>query len=215
MPEDLQEVVRETHQVPFALHLLKTAKQELPKAAAVFDLAEWWFDDCFAPSVFGSAPLGSQFAGNLLFRREVLGRTTFRSIRHLLVMFQTAGGDVRFVDAVVRFQSRHVFFAEVTGVGSERIDVFFHVDGVEIFQRLVDHRFDLAAVVGLIGDVGCDDDLLLVGHRLSFAALLEAFIRGLHDLRFGVGEVPLILRLGYRLVGQRREGLLGGILQVQ
>jgi hypothetical protein len=37
--------VRQAHQFPFAAHLLQAAKQELPEAPAMFDLAERRFDD--------------------------------------------------------------------------------------------------------------------------------------------------------------------------
>ena len=197
--KDLQQIVRQADQVPFAPHLLKAAEHELPEPAAVFDLAEGWFDNRLAACVFGAAFLGPQLAGHLLLHREVFGQTAFRSVGHSFVMFQTASGDVRFVDVVIVLQGRHVLFAEVTSIGGERMNVFFDTNGVQVFHGLGDHRLNLTRIVRLISDVGRDDDLLFVSDRLRVAALIKSLVRRLHDLRLGVREVPLILRVGNRL----------------
>ncbi len=61
------------------LHVLKATEQELPEAAAVFDLTERRFDDRFPPGILRLALLRPQLAGHLLFRRQVFRRTTFWS----------------------------------------------------------------------------------------------------------------------------------------
>ena len=198
MAEDLQQVVRQAHQIPFALHRLQSAEQKLSEAAAVFDLAEGGFRDRFAVGLFGAACLGPQLAGHFLFRRQIFRRAAVRSGGGLLVMLQAAGGDVHFLDPRVRFQRSCVVFAEVTGIGGERTDVFCHADRIQILDRLRHHRGDLTHVVGLIRDIGRDDDLIFIDDRLRVATLIEALVRRLHNLRFGIGEVPLILGLGNR-----------------
>ena len=72
-------------------------------------------------------------------------------------------------------------------------------------RRLVHHRHRLPLVVGLIGHVGGQDDLMLIGHRLRVAALVPPLVRDLHDPRLGVGEVDLVLRLGDRLGRRHRR----------
>ena len=101
--EDLQQIVRQADQAPFALHLSKPAKQELSEAAAVFDLAERRFDDRFATSIFRAAFLRPQLACHLLFHRQMFWRSPLGNSRWLLVMFHATGRDVRFVDPLVRF----------------------------------------------------------------------------------------------------------------
>jgi hypothetical protein len=82
-------------------------------------------------------------------------------------MFRPARGDVRFPDPIVRFQRVHVVFAEVTGVGRQRTDLFFHADGVQVLERLRHHRIDFLRIVRLIGDVGRDENLIFIGNRYA------------------------------------------------
>ena len=104
-------------------------------------------------------------------------------------MFQAAGGDVGFVDAVVLFQRSHVVFAEVTGIGGERADVFFHADSIQILQGLVYHRLHLTTVVGLIGNIatsgiqvivdsfkGRDQEHREIGRRMTESFRIQADI---------------------------------------
>ena len=78
-----------------------------------------------------------------------------------------------------------------------------HTGGIQVRSGLVRHRHRLSHVVGLIGHVGGQDDLMLIGHRLGVAALVPTLVRGLHDPRLGVGEVDLVLGIGDRL--RRRD----------
>src|SRR6056297_1995713 len=94
-----------------------------------------------------------------------------------------------------------VLFAEVSGVCEELFWLLLDTSSVEILLRLLKHRSDLSHVIGLVRDVGCHDDLLFVRHCLSISTLIETFVRRLHDLRFGIGEVALVFVFGNRFFG--------------
>ena len=187
-------------QLPFPLHLRQASQEEIAKPQTRFDLAEHRFDDHLAASLFGAPFLCPVPPRHLLLRCQVLRWSTFRRIRHFVVVLLTTRRDEHIFDPFIRIQSLHVLFAEVTRVGGERSDVFRNTRFTRMVNRLIRHGHGLTNIVRLIGDVGRDENLLLVRHRLSVPALIEPLVRSLHDLRFGVREIAVGLRIGDPLV---------------
>ena len=54
-PPNLQEVVRQAHELPFACHILQTTQQELPEASNVFDLTKDWLNDPIRSEQYGAS----------------------------------------------------------------------------------------------------------------------------------------------------------------
>src|SRR5687767_10519575 len=75
-PIQLENVVRCAHERPFALHLLASPQQELPKATGLFDLSDHGFDDAFARGIDGRAGLRVQLAGHPIDDRGGLRQGT-------------------------------------------------------------------------------------------------------------------------------------------
>ena len=79
-PEQLQQVVSQTHEFPFPLHLLKASQAEIAKPERLFDLTEHRFDDHLSPSVFRS----------LCFWRPVaMNAASIRSLESTASMFSS------------------------------------------------------------------------------------------------------------------------------
>ena len=173
--EQLQQVVSQTDQRPSPLHLFKGSQEEIAKPQTGFDLAEHWFDNHLAASIFGSPFLCPVSPSHLLSGCQVFRWSPLRRIRHFVMVLLTTRRDEHIVDPFMSIQRVHVRCAEVTRVGGERSDVFRDACFIEIVNRLIRKRHGLTNIVRPIGDIDRDDNLLLVRHRLSVPALVTVF----------------------------------------
>ena len=191
---EFEQVVGQANELPFGVHLGDAPHGELAETARLLDLTEHWLDLSFAFFVDVTPCFRPQRAGHTLLRGERFRDASLRVGRELFVVLQALCGDVqsqrvrangwRVVVAVVA-RVRHEIFRTLRDLG--RVKVGFH-------------RGDLSDIVGLRRDSGGDDGLEFIDQRWSIATLVPPFIRGLHDLRVGVGEVALSLRLGLHVV---------------
>ncbi len=94
-------------------------------------------------------------------------------------MFQPLRGDVR--RQLVRLDALRVGITVIAGVGDEGVRSGGHVCVDEIRFHLLQQRCHLLHIVGLLRDIGREDELRFIDQDLRVAALIPAFVRGLHD----------------------------------
>ena len=82
----------------------------------------------------------------------------------------------------------------VARIGHEILRALSDLGRREVGFHPVEQRGDLSDLVGLRHDLGGEEELRFIDQSLSVAALIPALVRGLPDLRVGVGEVALSLR---------------------
>jgi len=207
---EFEEVVGQANELPFGVQFGDAPHGELAETARLLDLTEHWLDLSFAFFVDVTPCFRSQRAGHTLLRGERFRDASLRVGRELFVVLQALCGDVR--SQRVRANGWRVVVAVVARVGHEifrtlrdlgRVEVGFHRG-----EHRGEHRGDLSDIVGLRRDSGGDDELEFIDQRWSIATLVPPFIRGLHDLRVGVGEVALSLRLGLHVVEVDRRRFL-------
>ncbi len=91
---------------------------------------------------------------------------------------------------------RNVVQATFVGhVGHEIFRALSDLGGREVGFHPVEQRGDLSDLVGSRRDLGGEEELRFIDQSLGVAALVPALVRGLPDLRVGVGEVALSLRV--------------------
>jgi uncharacterized membrane-anchored protein len=110
------------------------------------------------------------------------------SIHTIVTRFHAGGDDYLtkpFARALGRNDHLQALVAErgdlggvpVAAAGQDRVGLLVEAGLIELAQRGVDHRFELAGVVGLLGDVGGQDDLADGCDRLGVVALNRRFAR--------------------------------------
>ena len=134
--------------------------------------------------------LRSQGTGQTRLRGERSRDATARDGRQFFVVFQSLRGEVR--GQVV---GANDWRAVVARIGHEIFRALSDLGGREVGFHPVEHGGDLSDIVGLRRDIGGEDELRFIDQSLSIAALVPALVRGLPDLRVGVGEVALSLRV--------------------
>ena len=189
-PPELQDVVGGTDQRPFPADLPQAAQQELPEPTALLELAEHRLDDCFAPGLQASAPLGPQRPPHPLRHRQSSRRPAARG-----------GGPGASVPLAIRRdegltaqggQGFHVRLAARPRVHARGPR---HLAGID--QHLGQERLGLLLVIGLIGALRRDHDLRRrIDGRLAVVPLDHTALRprGGHDPALRIGEVTLGLR---------------------
>jgi len=86
----LQDVVSETHEGPFALHFDQTAKREPAESADLLDLPEHRFNDRLAPGIDGCTGFGLQLPAHAIDACRALGQRTARANGRRIRVFLAA-----------------------------------------------------------------------------------------------------------------------------
>src|SRR3954465_8614920 len=176
-------------ELPLAAAALDPAHAEPASALTILHLGEHRLDAGAAPAIAGAAARGAWLALHALAPRHVLGLSSTRRRRvtqrgALLVIL--LGGDEQLAVFGLR---RRVGFRPIAGVSHHRPKLGILADHrCDVGLSLLDHRRQLAHIIGLRAHVGGKNDLADGYHRLGVVALHPAVPR-FHDAAVRIGDV--------------------------
>src|SRR5579863_1327365 len=181
------QIVRRTHDLPFARYLFKAAQRRLAEPVNSLDVAEPWLDRRFALPVDFSSFFGPHPVSQSLIRAGVFGqRRWLAKAPEAAGMALSAGADVwRKVLPFARFN--------VAGAKIARIGEHFGYVPEFFWQRLQsgDRAFKQRSVRRALAHIEIDQEQrTAIDSSLSIISLNEA-IACWHDPRLIIGEIDL------------------------
>jgi TrwC relaxase len=185
VPPQLEQVVGAAQQLPLRGAGAQPATQEPSGAADVLDLAEDRLDGLLSLGVAGLAVAALELGGHCRAQPVAAGLRGLAVLAGLALAAVAGRRDQQL--RRVR-QCGQVGDRPVAGVGQQRPGPLGDPGGGKRGGGGGQHRVELLQVVGLLGQLGRDDDLLAGGDRLGVVAL-QAALAGVHQAAVGVGDV--------------------------
>jgi hypothetical protein len=198
MNVQLAHIMRRDHEHPLAVACPQTAAHEAPAPSHLLDMAEWRFHDHTALGVQLPTRIASQALLHALARRRSGAQRPLRGVplpvgSALFVAVARCNEKV----VALRVLARRVLFAPIAGIQKHRSQGLARTEHREVALHQVEHRLELLHVVGLLRDLGRNDDLIRTHDRLRVVPL-QIPSAVLHDPTLGIGEVHL------RILGSRQ-----------
>ena len=190
-------------QLPLRLAGAHAAPQEPAGALLLFDLPEDRLDGLPAFGVAGLAVLAFELGGH---RRAEPVASGCRGLAVLAGLALAAVPGRRDQQLGRVGDGGDVVDRPVAGVGQRRLGLLFDAGGGQRGGRGLEHGLELVDVVGLVGELGGDDQLVQGGDRLGVVAL-HGGVAGVQEAAVGVGDVGDGLGVGGLLrAGFERAG---------